>query len=32
MLLVLVGAFIVASIGAVWEGPASPYREEIGPI
>ena len=29
MLLVLVGALIVASIETVWEGPASPYREEI---
>ena len=29
MLLVLVGALIVASIETVWSGPASPYREEI---
>jgi phosphatidylserine decarboxylase len=29
MLLVLVGALIVASIETVWPGPASPYREEI---
>ncbi len=29
MLLVLVGALIVASIETVWQGPASPYREEI---
>lgn len=29
MLLVLVGALIVASIETVWKGPASPYREEI---
>ena len=29
MLLVLIGALIVASIETVWEGPASPYREEI---
>ena len=29
MLLVLVGALIVASIETGWSGPASPYREEI---
>jgi len=29
MLLVLVGALIVASIETVWSGPLSPYREEI---
>ena len=29
MVLVLVGALIVASIETVWSGPASPYREEI---
>jgi phosphatidylserine decarboxylase len=29
MLLVLVGALIVASIETVWAGPASPYRKEI---
>jgi phosphatidylserine decarboxylase len=28
MLLVMVGAMIVASIETVWEGPASPYREK----
>lgn len=28
MLVVLVGAMIVASIETVWAGPASPYREE----
>lgn len=27
MLVVMVGALIVASIEAVWDGPASPYRE-----
>ena len=29
ILLVLVGALIVASIETVWSGPTSPYREEI---
>lgn len=29
MVLVLVGALIVASIETVWSGPPSPYREEI---
>jgi phosphatidylserine decarboxylase len=29
MLVVLVGALIVASIETVWDGPASPYRDEI---
>ena len=29
MLLVLVGALIVASIETVWSGPRPPYREEI---
>ena len=28
MLVVLVGAMIVASIETVWEGPVSPYRSE----
>jgi phosphatidylserine decarboxylase len=28
MLLVMVGAMIVASIETVWQGPASPYREQ----
>ena len=28
MLLVMVGAMIVASIETVWDGPASPYREK----
>ena len=29
MLLVMVGAMIVASIETVWDGPASPYRETV---
>ena len=29
MLVVLVGAMIVASIETVWDGPASPYRERV---
>ena len=29
MLLVMVGAMVVASIATVWNGPASPYREEV---
>ena len=29
MLVVMVGAMIVASIETVWDGPASPYRERV---
>ena len=29
MLVVMVGALIVASIETVWDGPASPYRERV---